>query len=117
MYSTSEKLQVGCVEFSVVVGVLMVVVGLGVYAYYQLQTAEIQGTLTSTFVDDGNMRYVFQHEDGTTETLTNDDSILQGKWNSNDVAAQLEVGQEYTFKVNGVRVRMLSWHRNILEIK
>lgn len=49
-------------------------------------------------------------------TLSNEDSLLRGKFDSGDVQGQLEEGKTYSITVVGPRVPFLSVFPNILEV-
>ena len=51
------------------------------------------------------------------EVFEIEDSIVQGRWNSSDIYAQIEAGKTYTFKVVGKRSHFWSWYPNIIEWK
>jgi hypothetical protein len=74
--------------------------------------------LTCTVTDEdrssdgaGGSKYrVYTKECGV---LSNEDSLLQFKWNSADVQNTVKEGKVYKFEVNGWRVGFFSWFPNI----
>lgn len=44
------------------------------------------------------------------------DSLMQGKFNSSDIYASIEVGKTYTFLIRGTRVEFTSNYPNIVRI-
>lgn len=82
-----------------------------------------QKTLTITEkerVQDGDSsKYLIFCEDefGQVTVLENTDSFFNGKFNSSDIYAQLEVGKTYQFDLVSRRWRLLSWYENILYAK
>jgi hypothetical protein len=48
------------------------------------------------------------------ETMVNQDSWLFFKFNSSDLYGRMNAGQVCTFRVNGWRMPLFSWYRNIL---
>jgi len=110
-----EKLGLGCISFII----LAIIVGAVVYTISLKGSAEvITGTLEKTFVDNGYLYFVFQ-EDGKDqpEVFSNYDSLLFGKHNSADFAADLEPGNRYTMRVAGWRRPFWSQFRNIIDYK
>jgi hypothetical protein len=110
-----EKFSLGC---SAIV-ILAIIVGAIVYTISLKGSDEvITGTLEKTFVDDGYLYFVFL-EDGKDqpEVLGNNDSLLFGKHNSADFAADLEAGNRYTMRVAGWRRPFWSMFRNIIDYK
>jgi hypothetical protein len=108
-----EKLGIGCISFIL----LAIIVGAIVYTISLKGSAEvITGTMEKTFVDDGYLYFVFL-EDGEDEpeVFSNVDSLLFGKYNSADFAADLEAGNRYTMRVAGWRRPFWSMFRNIIE--
>lgn len=45
------------------------------------------------------------------------DSFIQGRWNSSDVYADIEVGKTYSFEVVGKRIPFFSMYPNIIRYK
>ena len=56
-------------------------------------------------------------ENGETRVFENTDSLIEMKFNSSDVYAELEIGKEYTIKTYGYRIPMMSSYENIIEVK
>jgi len=106
----------GCVFLGCVVVIVIFIVTIIANICFILNTEYVEGTLTQVFVDNGNLRFVLARDDGVIEVFTNNDAYLRGKWNSNDLVPLLEEGKHYRLKVNFIRIRFLSYHRNILEI-
>ena len=44
------------------------------------------------------------------------DSLFQGKFNSSDIYASIEIGKEYTFIIRGTRIGLTSTYPNIVEV-
>lgn len=44
------------------------------------------------------------------------DSLMQGKFNSSDIYASIEVGKTYTFLIRGTRIEFTSSYPNIVRI-
>lgn len=65
-------------------------------------------------VSSGNSKYLVWTEEG--EVFEDTDVMIFLKYNSSDLYGELQVGRTYVVKVSGVRVRFLSWYRNIIEI-
>jgi hypothetical protein len=59
-------------------------------------------------------RYVVLATDG--RAYTNEDDLLNGKFNSRTFQARLQVGQTYTVRTTGWRIPFLSMSPNIVEI-
>lgn len=55
--------------------------------------------------------------DGSKKVFENTDSILELKWDSSDIYAQLEEGKTYDIRTYGWRSPFLSWYENILSAK
>lgn len=53
---------------------------------------------------------------GVYHVFENTDSILHQKFDSSDFYARIEVGNTYTFKAVGHRLRHFSMYKNIIEI-
>jgi hypothetical protein len=60
---------------------------------------------------------VFTKNKDGVEVFENTDSLLNGKFNSSDVQAQLEIGKQYRAAVYGWRIPFFSSYRNIVEAK
>jgi len=91
--------------------VLFTVPGLLTNAY---RTSTITGTIVETKVDEGNTYFVFQHDSGRTELLSNNDAWYFGKFNSGDFLMDLKIGTHYEMRVNSMRIPFLSMFRNIV---
>lgn len=66
--------------------------------------------------DDGTKaKYLVFTKEG--EVFENTDTILRAKKNSSDLYGQLDVGKKFTCTVNGWRVPLFSWYRNLLHCK
>ncbi len=52
--------------------------------------------------------------DGQTRVFENTDSLLEAKFNSSDVYAEIEVGTKYDLESYGWRIPFLSFYENIL---
>lgn len=59
-------------------------------------------------------KYLIYTED---EVFENTDTILFLKFNSSDVYSKLDKDKEYELLVYGWRIPLISWYRNIVEIK
>ena len=101
-------------------GMFGVVVAIAVlYSMFYRQTAtEIIVTIKDkeaiTNSEGGSSGYrIFCEE----EVLSNQDSVLFGKWDSSDIYKDMEEGKKYKVKVSGWRIPFLSSYRNIVEIK
>jgi len=77
-------------------------------------TRYITGTIIDTKVDEGNTYFVFQHDDGHTEMLDNEDNWFFLKFNSGDFLMNLKVGNHYKLMVTSIRIPFLSMYRNII---
>lgn len=68
-----------------------------------------------------NMRskYIVSTKDqnGKIEVFENTDAWLQGKFNSSDVQAELEIGKTYDADVYGWRLPFFSTYRNIVDVE
>lgn len=70
-------------------------------------------TCTVTDKDRGNNEGGYRVYTKECGVLSNEDSLLQGKWNSADVQAQLEEGHVYRIHTNGIRIPLFSDFPNI----
>lgn len=80
-------------------------------------TAAVTAEVTEKYIkrNGGSDRYmVAARIGGTAEVFENTDSFLHMKFDSADVQAAIAPGGTCTFKVNGWRVPVLNWNRNIL---
>ncbi|MFZ2664024.1 MAG: hypothetical protein WAX66_01545 [Patescibacteria group bacterium] len=80
----------------------------------EYRTSTITGMIVETKVDEGNTYFVFQHDSGQTELLSNKDAWYFGKFNSGDFLMNLKVGTHYEMRVNSMRIPFLSMFRNIV---
>ncbi|TNE32767.1 MAG: DUF1523 family protein [Alphaproteobacteria bacterium] len=64
-------------------------------------------------------KYIVSTKDasGKIEVFENTDAWLQGKFNSSDVQAELEVGKSYEADVYGWRLPFFSTYRNIVDVE
>ena len=64
-------------------------------------------------------KYIVSTKDqnGKIEVFENTDALLQGKFNSSDVQAKLEVGKTYDADVYGWRLPVFSTYRNIVDVE
>ena len=98
---------------AVIVVVISIIIGLGVNLHTEVHTVEV----IKTDIAGNNEHYmVFCQEDGKSVTYTLDDSLLFGQFNTADKFATIVAGKTYTFKVQGVRIPILSIFQNIIEI-
>jgi len=49
------------------------------------------------------------------EVFDNEDSLLFGKWRSEELQGRITPGRRYRLRVSGWRVGILGWHRNVIE--
>ncbi len=100
--------------------IVTVVVGLpsGVRMAYVYGTAEeltvkVNRTERITDQDGKGSRYLIFTE---KETFENTDSFWYFKFNSSDLYGRIETGKEYKILVSGIRIKFLSWYRNVIVI-
>lgn len=96
--------------------VLLVIAGCGGCAYktWGTKTTETITVKSKERVENssGNgAKYLVYTED---EVFENTDAWLNGKTGSSDLYNLLEEGQTYECEINGWRVSLLSWYRNLL---
>jgi hypothetical protein len=91
------------------------VIGIGVWSvsYRNMHWATCHVTGKDRGGQEGSYR-VYTDE---CDTLGNEDSMFQGKWNSSNVWQQIEVGKTYQFRIVGSRIPVFSQFANILEVK
>jgi|SRR3989339_1170925 len=58
-----------------------------------------------------------KNDSGKVRVFENSDSLLEWKWNSSDIQAELEVGKKYDIKAYGWRIPMFSAYENIINAK
>jgi len=56
-------------------------------------------------------------EDGRAMVLENTDSLIEGKFNSADIQAKLEVGKKYNIRTYGWRIPFFSMYENIVKVR
>lgn len=56
-------------------------------------------------------------EDGQTRVFSMEDSLVEGRWNSADDYAEIEIGETYNFTVIGWRIPFMSEYENIIEFQ
>lgn len=82
---------------------------------------EITATVTDKDVknSDGESKYLVftKTSDGETAVFEVTDSLLEGRFDSSDVYAEIEVGKTYKLDVGGSRNNFFSWYPNIYEYK
>lgn len=61
---------------------------------------------------DGDSKYMVFTDGGVYENV---DSIINWKYNSSDIYAELKVGDVCTFRLSGFRIRMMSMQKNVLD--
>ena len=111
-----EERYIGVVIGCAVIFTLLLLLFTAVYyAIYYAYADTVVGTVVEKQVDEGNLYVVIETSSGKLEVLSNNDNLLYGKMNSREVIAKIEVGEVYTFKVNGWRFPLLSDHKNILK--
>jgi len=98
--------------------VVLAVVGLAVYpSFYNERTLTCTVTEKDRGYDreSGSSNYrIYTKECGT---LSNEDSMLRGKFNSGDVQGLLEEDNTYEIVVVGPRIPFMSVFPNILEVR
>ena len=109
-----DELKFGCVFLlALTLAVVVLIVGFGLLTN-DYRTSTITGTIVETKVDEGNTYFVFQHDNGQTELLSNNDAWYFGKFNSGDFLMNLKVDTHYEMKVNSMRIPFFSMFRNIV---
>jgi len=106
----------GCGCIIVLLFALVLVFCIGGWIYLSAVTSTAEGTVMNTFVSKGETYINVQLDSGGTEVFSNNDNLLRGKFNSNDLFTELEVGEHYHFYLSGKRIPVLSEFRNILKI-
>jgi hypothetical protein len=98
----------------IVAGVAIGAVLLAYPIAYGVSDRDITCTVTekdrSSDGEGGSLYRIYTEECGV---LSNEDSLLQFKWNSADVQSKVKVGETYTFNVNGWRVPFFSSFPNV----
>ena len=85
--------------------------------YFILPNYYGEHQITSTVLDkervvkDQSSYYLIYTE---SETLTIQDTIIKGQWESSDLYGHIKEGQTYTFTVYGWRSGFFSMYRNII---
>lgn len=105
-------------EILIVIAVLGLLILLPVVSYRSVDTVRVtikdKERITTGSGDVISSKYLIYTD---SETFQNTDSLLFLKFGSSDVYRDLEVGKSYELKVNWFRVPVLSWYRNVLEIR
>lgn len=112
-----KKSSGGDAKFSC--GCLLLVIALGV-AGGLVRNAHRE-TITAKVVDKAIKRSDRDHDKYLIytdhETLEDEDSLLNGKFNSSDVYGQITAGHTYRFEVIGWRNPFFSIYRNIISVQ
>lgn len=56
-------------------------------------------------------------QNGQNKVFKNEDTLIEGKWNSSDIQGKLKVGEKYKIFVYGYRFPFLSMYENIIEVE
>lgn len=100
----------------VIVGVILIILVTIVFCVVPILTkTTISGEIHSLQIEDGETHIVIQKNNGTIEVFTNSDSLIWLKFNSSDILSQLQVGCRVRIEVDGVRIPILSFYRNIIK--
>lgn len=107
----------------IIVAVLAAVIG--AIAFWTIAPHNSKHTYTVTVTDkqvkrsdDSDTYMVYAKlDDGTVRVFKNEDSFIEGKHNSSDMYAELEVGKKYKIKVYGWRSQFWSRYENIIGIE
>lgn len=84
----------------------------------------MKNTYTVTITDkqvkrsnDSDKYLIYTKTDGKTRVFKNTDSLLEGKFNSADVYAELEIGKTYDIETYGYRIPFCSMYENIVDVE
>lgn len=80
-----------------------------------VRSTVVDTVVKSERIQDGKQSYYLVF--GENEVYQNEDSWLNGKFNSSDVYRDIEPGKKYRFEVIGWRWPLMSWYRNIVKFE
>lgn len=64
---------------------------------------------------ENDAKYLISDTDNTVYSI--EDSFWFWTWDASDRYARIEIGKAYTIKTIGWRIHILSWYKNIIELK
>ena len=115
--SYNNNTPVGGLIFTLII---LVVICFGSCAIDETNEREVTVTVTEKGIkNSGNSGlYLIYCKDATDNVCVYkiEDSLMQGKFNSSDIYASIEVGKTYTFLIRGTRVEFTSNYPNIVRI-
>ena len=105
------------IELLIVLAMILIVVLMAAPGLLKVMNQrEVTVTVTDKWVKnngDGG-KYLVSTSEGVYEVT---DSFFKWRWDSSDTYARLEVGEDYTMEVGGIRVPFFSLYPNIYDVR
>lgn len=119
-YGSYEKNDgLGCGLYIVII-LIIILCSIGSCSMKESNERTVNVTVTDKGIKnyDNKSKYLIycknENEDIQVYEIT--DSLFQGKFNSSDIYASIEIGKEYTFVIRGTRIGITSTYPNIVEV-
>lgn len=118
-YSYEKNNSLGCGGFIAII-IIFILCMLGSCSIKESNERTVNVTVTDKGIknyDDKSKYLIYcknENEDIQVYEIT--DSLFQGKFNSSDIYASIEIGKEYTFIIRGTRIGLTSTYPNIVEV-
>ena len=117
-YDYDDDFGKGCL--SLICILIIIIIAIGSCALNESNEREVTVTVTEKGIKNYNKNgmYLVYCKDATGNVCVYkiEDSLMQGKFNSSDIYASIEVGKTYTFLVRGNRIELTSSYPNIVRI-
>lgn len=114
MMNYSDKKGCASVVFLGVIVLAVIIAWFSCAFHYTEYTALTVTDKSYGGAEDGFIIWM-EDEAGNQYEFTNQDSLLNGKFNSSTIQGQIKVDCVYNIKTCGWRVPLLSWYENIIE--
>ena len=119
-YGSYEKNDgLGCGLYIVII-LIIILCSIGSCSMKESNERTVNVTVTDKGIKnyDNKSKYLIycknENEDIQVYEIT--DSLFQGKFNSSDIYASIEIGKEYTFIIRDTRIGLTSTYPNIVEV-
>lgn len=110
-----SKLKIG----AVIIGVILMISISMFFPHFFRNTYIVTIANKQVKVQDNKEKCLIytQTENGDTRVFENKDSLIEFKFNSEDIYGGLRINRTYEVKTYGLRIPLLSYYQNIVKIK
>ena len=110
-----SKFKIG----ALIIGIVIIVSIIMFFPHFFRNTYIVTIANKQVKVQNNKGKYLIytQMENGDTRVFENTDSLIEFKFNSEDIYGGLRINRTYEVKTYGLRIPLLSYYQNIVKVK